>query len=162
MPLAIDEAAVRIRGIQKALAITHIVEFDDEDVPVQVPFVLAVKRAHPYFMAASKVPTEFPCFINKWEASEITYRSALAMGNFTDHMQMLIKDADTDRAAAIASAFFTKIVEGFAANIKLGGWGPATVLGLRGSATLAICEYGFPGLDLFLDIHLNTVLTMSP
>lgn len=166
MPLAIDEAAVRIRGIQKALAITHIVEFDEDGDPVQAAHELSIARAYPYFPKSAN-GLEFPCFINQWTAPEISYRSGVTIGNFTMHMQLLVNrvEADTDRSAASASAFFTKIVEAFAANVKLGGWGPATVLALRGNdPTLAVLEIGglaFVGLDLYLDIHLNTALTMG-
>lgn len=166
MPLAIDEAMIRIRGIQKGLSITHIVEFDDEDAPVQKPFVASIKRAYPYFPSSSRTISDTPCFINQWTAPLVSYRSAVAIGDFTAHMQLLVKDADTDRAALIASAFYPKLVDGFAAAVKLGAWGPATVLSLRGAdPTLTLLEFageGFVGLDLFLDIHLNTAMTMEP
>lgn len=166
MPLAIDEAAVRIRGIQKGLAITHIVEFDDEDAPVQKAFPLSIKRAYPYFPKSSMTITDTPCFINQWVAPEVSYRSGVVIGNFSMHMRLLVKDADTDRAATIASAFYTKIVEAFGANVKLGAWGPATVLALRGlDPTLTPFEFAgeiFIGLDLLLDLHLNTAMTMEP
>lgn len=167
MSLAIDEAAVRIRGIQKGLSISEVVEFNEAGNVVSKPLPVLIKRAYPYFPKAGVAIADLPCFINQWTSPEISYRSAVVLGNFTMHMQLLVNkvEAEADRSAAIASAFFPKIVEAFAANVKLGAWAPATVLALRGGdPTLTVLDFaglGFVGLDLFLDLHLNSAMEMT-
>lgn len=165
MTLAIDEAQARICHIQKTLAITEYTFVDDDANLVTVPHALEIKRAYPYFPDASTLPNIRPCFINQWSGPEVSYRSAVVLGNFSTRMVLLTEaGAQTARGAAIASAFFWQLVQAFAANVKLGGWGPATVLALRGGQPTLTADlpYTGVGLDMQLDYHLNAALTMAP
>lgn len=163
--LAIDEAVARIAEIQKGLSITTIYEVKN-DVRVATPFPKSIKRAYPYFPKASVAITDTPCFMNQWTAPEMIFGSALMSGEFRVHMLLYCHDADTDRAAAIASAFYPKILQAFSLDIKLGGWAPVTVRGIRGAdPTLATPDFagqGFVGLDLYLDLYLNKSALNEP
>lgn len=164
MSLAIDEAVVRIQQIQKALTITEIQEIVSGSIAV-TPLAVSIKRAYPYFPPSSKAITDTPCFINSWTAPEIKFQSVLMSGLFSVRSQLLVRDADTDRAAAIASAFWPKILTAFAANIKLNAWAPATVLAIRGrDPTLTVLEFAgqsYVGLDFDIDIYLNKAQVME-
>jgi hypothetical protein len=75
----------------------------------------------------------------------------------------LVYDADSDRAADIASAFMEKIVDAFDAHERLGGNTVAFRTKLRGSGggtrptlfTVTWAGNTFVGLDLFLDVELT-------
>lgn len=147
----------KINAIQENISITDPVTGN----------LLAVKRVFKYWpdgsMQLSKGDT--PAFFNTWTAPEVSYRSAVLIGTFTVDMRLVVYDADTDKAADRASAFYPQIVAAFEANIKLDGYGPATVLTLRGAEpTLAVFKYGdggFAGLDLFLDVNINRRATIG-
>jgi hypothetical protein len=162
--LAIDEASARVQQIQKDLSITTLYKIQDGEIVTETVDI-GIKRAYPYFPSQSMSLTDFPCFINQWTMPEVQFASVLMTGQFSAHMQLLVKDANSDRAAAIASAFLPKILQAFAENIKLNAWGPATVLSMRGGdPTLAVLSFGgndFIGLDLFLDIYLNKAKVME-
>lgn len=165
MPLAIDEAMMRIQQIQMSLAITQILEIQSGSIVV-TPFAVSVKKAYPYFPDSSEEITDTPCFINQWTAPSVNFNSVFLSGEFSVHMQLLCEDSDTSRAAAIASAFYPKLLSALATKIKLNEWGPATVRTLRGvDPTLASLEFGgkgYVGLDLNLDIYLNKAQVMEP
>lgn len=163
--LPIDEAVARIAEIQKSLSISTIYEVKN-DVRVATPFAKSIKRAFPYFPKSSIAVTDTPCFMNQWTAPQMTFGSAIMLGEFSVHMLLFCHDADTDRAAAIASAFYPKILQAFSTDIKLGGWSPATVRSIRGAdPTLATNDFAgqsFVGLDLYLDLYLNKSALNEP
>lgn len=158
----------RIAEVQKGLSITQYIDFDSENDVVRTNAqLIGVKRAYTYFPRSDSPPKEFPCFINQWEETETEYHSGgWISARSTAHMQLLmgLVAPETDRKAAIAIAFYPKILTAFAA-LKLGGWGPITVRGLRSGAIPAILNYGevgYVGLDLFLDIYLSKAQVLTP
>jgi hypothetical protein len=162
--LAIDEAMMRVQQIQKDLSIDTLYKIQDGEIATETVDI-SIKRAYPYFAGQNNTVTDFPCFINQWTAPTVEFASVLMTGEFSLHMQLLIKDANLDRSCMIASAFYPKVLQAFAENIKLNAWGPATVRRIRGAdPTNAVLSYGgldYGGLDLFLDIYLNKAKVME-
>lgn len=164
--LAIDEAMVRLQQIQAGLSVSEIHVIQDGAIVTEAVDI-PVRRAYAYFPARTQKITETPCFINQWTAPFSELRSVLITGEFQVRMQLLVRQAgsETDRAAAVASAFFPKLLQALAQNVKLNAWGPATVRRLRGAdPTLTSLEFAgesFVGLDLFLDIYLNAAQVME-
>lgn len=149
------DVASRINSIQVDLAISS-------------PETVTIKRVYPYFPKSSEaIPTaDTPCFINTWTMPGVNFGPALQLGSFTWHMNLLIDHPDTNRAAAIATAFLPQIVTAFGANLKLGGSGPVWVKTLRGAdPTLARLEFGgkpYIGLDLYLDLGISSAQVLEP
>lgn len=149
------DALAKVYAVQAAIAITS-------------PVAVGIKKVWPYRPPASKVITDTPCFTNNWTAAEASYvPGGWVRGNFDVNMQLLVHDADSDKAAAIASAFYPKVIEAFGANLKL-GLGDWTVLSIEGNnptLTAFVDEDGggrtFIGLDLVLHLHGKKTVTLA-
>lgn len=130
------------------------------DISITSPIATSIKKVWPYRPPASKVITDTPCFTNNWTSGQITYvPGGWVRGPIDINMQLLVYDADSDRAAAIASAFYPKVIEAFGAHLKF-GLGDWAVMGLEGNTptlTAFAEEDGggrtFIGLDLVLHLH---------
>jgi hypothetical protein len=143
----------RVRTIQAGLEITS-------------PIATKIKRAYLTSPPSSKLVGDTPCFVNEWTMREVSFKSGLVLGDLEVHMQLLVYDADTDRAAAIATAFYPQIVTAFATNMKLGEGVPYWVKRLRSEdrtlSAMEIGSKGFVGLDLFLDVGISRGQVMEP
>ncbi len=160
MSLPLDEAMARIAEVASTLSISEIFYNDPDGTRQTRDYPLAIKRTYTYWPDANRMVNDLPCWINQWESTEASYRSGgWAFGTQTAHLQLFVAEISADAAlkSAAAIAFYPKFLQAFAA-VKLGGWGPITVLAHRSNAIPALLEYAgkaFVGLDLFLDVHLK-------
>lgn len=134
-----------ITAVQAAMAITS-------------PVTMSVKKAWPYMPPQSVLAgVAMPAWINEWTL--VRERRAISMREqlYSVRMQLLVFDADQDRAADIATAFMVVAVDAFDAAVTLGG--TATQQTLRGaSPTLGRVEIGgavYSAIDLFLDVEMK-------
>lgn len=147
----IRDVITAVAGYQSAIAITS-------------PLALTVAKVWPYFPPQSVAIADSPAFINEWIFDhEDRITNGVRSQYYTDHMQLLVYDADSNVAADIATAFMEKIVDAFDAHERLGGNTVAFRTKLRGSGggtrptlfTVTWAGFTFVGLDLFLDVELT-------
>lgn len=135
---------------------------DADDLPLSItsPIATSIKKVWPFFPPARQVITDTPCFVNTWAVRDVEFMSALRRTAYSVHARLVVYDADSDRAAAIASAFQEPILERFSANVKLSGLSnwmlntlrfeseqPVVFEDLSAAAGRAVL-----GLDFFIDI----------
>lgn len=168
MGLPLDEAMSRIAEVASTLSISQVHYNDGRTGERRTrDYPLEIKRTYTYFPDMKAMLNSLPCWVNQWEATEAGYRSGgWAFGTQTAHMRLFVAEESADRElkSAAAIAFYPKFLEAFAA-VKLGGWGPITVLAHRSNAIPALMEYAgkaFVGLDLFLDVHLKGSMEITP
>jgi len=102
----IRAALAAIVSIQEALTITD-------------PLAVTVKKAWKYFPPEDMGAVETPFWMNAFTAHPTDVRFGYAERNFTVHMMMLVKDADEERAADIATAFYESLEDAHIANRSL-------------------------------------------
>lgn len=136
----IRSALDRIVAIQQSLSITS-------------PVALSIKRAYKY-VPPQEAALDLPCWQNSWTMVSETRGFGSREQLYTVNMQLLVADADQDRAADIATAFHVALVDALDNDRTLGG--TVTRQDLRGgNPTLVVFERSgnvYLGLNLFLDL----------
>ena len=128
---------------------------------ISAPVAASIAKVWFAIPPQSAALSDFPCFMNTWGVveSKPVASNTILYQDYWVRMQLLVKDADADRAAAIATAFMPQIVSGFAAHWQLAGavrnisWRGST-----GTATLLPLDFAgfhYIGLDLTLDLHME-------
>lgn len=139
----------RIIAIQRSLSITS-------------PIAATIKRAYKYF-PPQEAPLETPCFQNAWTLVSEERGGGVRRQRYTVRMQLLVDDADQERAADIATAFHVALVDAFDADVTLAQ--TCSHQSLRGgSPTLVVFERAgrfYVGLDLYLDIEMDEAKAFS-
>lgn len=125
---------------------------------IAAPVVVQTKRVYTYSPGRQAALSDCPAWMHSYtltrrEIGPTKYQF------FTIHSQLFIDDADTDRGAAIATAFLDAYITvlSLAANSSWAGT-IAHLVGIRGGdPTVALLEWAgrsYPGLDLYLDLKL--------
>jgi hypothetical protein len=135
-----------------------------ESLSITDPVKAQIKRAYPYVPDFGVGAPATPMMMNEWSFDrEDRTNQGLRQQYYTVHMQLLVYDAKTDRAADIATAFMEPIVDAFDAADVLHGAAFWTKLRGRAGAGGSVPTL-FPvtwagkkhmGLDLFLDLTLT-------
>jgi hypothetical protein len=156
----IGAALDQIYKLQAAMEVSH----------PHKPGKVKVKKVFHHWPKASIVINDFPSWSNNWTAPSLEFQSALLTSEFTVNMRFYAGiDPDVDDAADIAAAFYSVIVDTFAANVKLGlsEWSIRHLRG--GEPTLGIMEPEMAakgafiiGLDLFLDLYCVNGIVIQP
>jgi len=146
----IGSALDRIIAIQGGLSITS-------------PITESIKVAYKYSPAANVGLPDAPAFFNEWTLEREERHVSMRIQYYTVHMQLLVRDADLNRAADIATAFHVALVDAFDADVQMNN--TVTQSSLRGgSPTLAGFvrnNINYIGLDLFLDLELKEAKSFS-
>lgn len=139
-------AMLKVRSIQESITVAN---------PSQSGNDIKVLKAWLTRPPQKVVLTDFPCFINSWTFNGETRQSILREQSYSVHMQLLINDADWDRAALIATAFMPAIVKAFDTNVTLDTTVVRTTL-RGGNPTLGAVtlDKTYIGLDLYLDLSM--------
>lgn len=145
----IRSALSRLTAIQQGLSIT-------------TPITASIKKAWTYFPPENAV-VDTPCFLNSWTLVEEARNPSHRIQRYTVRMQLLVHDADMERAADIATSFHVQLVDALDADVNLAG--TVSYQTLRGgNPTLAILERGgriYVGLDLYLDLVMSEPRTFQ-
>jgi hypothetical protein len=147
MPMDIRSALDRIVVVQKSLVITQ-------------PIPAKILRAYKTIPSQATLAPDAPCFINSVIAF---HEERLPSGGRTQHytvrMQLLVEDADDDRAADIALAFHGALVNAFDTDVNQGLNGACTVQTLRSaSVLLGVIDRGnrkYIGTDVLMEIVMS-------
>lgn len=146
-------------NIRDVIAAVNVIQ---AAITISSPSSIAVAKVWPYFPPQSVAVSESPAFFNEWIfVREDRTTNGMRQQYYTDHMQLFVYDADSDRAADIATAFMAAIVDAFDAEETLNGTAFRTKLrGSGGGNRPAIFpvkwdNFTFIGLDLYLDIELT-------
>ncbi len=146
----IRSALDRIVVVQGGLAITD-------------PITASVQKAWKYVPSRRATLADTPAFTNSWRLVSTESGNSLFRRQYTVNMQLFVNDADTDRAADIASSFEQALHVAFNADKRLENTVTRqTIYG--GDPTLALLEYAkktYVGLDLFMDIWMNDDVTFA-
>jgi hypothetical protein len=154
----IYEVIKEIVKVQERLAIVE---------PVQTRIV----KAYPFFPSqATTAAIATPCVMNEWTLTRIERDISLKTEFYTIHSQVLVRDADLDRAAWIATAFMPVYAAAFDQRAEDGAGGVSlnglvvnqTVRG--GNPTLGRVERTegvYMSLDLFMDVTIQSGVAFS-
>lgn len=133
----------------------HLV-FLQSGLSIASPVAAAVKRAYRLAPNRADALTDLPCWLNAWTLARTDRTFDGLTQYYTVRMQLFVDDADSDRGAAIATAFHDAFVAAWNADTGLGGTVDNSVL-RGGTPTICLLDWGgrsYPGLDLMLDVEL--------
>lgn len=146
----IRAALTNLVALQAGLAITD-------------PVAASIKKAWNYMIPQGGIAPDTPCWMNTWRMERMERGSAVRRQFYTINMQLLVRDADQERAADIATAFHVALVTALDGNLTLGG--TVKVHTLRGGDptlfTMDRAGLSFIGLDEYLDVELWDAATFG-
>ena len=98
--------------------------------------------------------TETPCWRNTWTLNELQYEMSAVRERYTVTAELVVKDADLEQAADIATAFYEAFIVEMGKDQTLGG--EVLEHDIRGDTpTLhSFDEAGLIGVTLFIDLDL--------
>lgn len=140
---------MNIRG-----ALTELVKLQ-EGLAIEEPIEAQIVKAYPVPPPPSHA-LSFPCFINTARLQPTVFASQLMQRTYVVQMQMLVKDADVDRACDIALAFEEELIRALAEDdgVTLNN-AVTNIETIEGE--LGLLEWngaGYPGLDYFITLHM--------
>jgi hypothetical protein len=143
MSLSIAAAVDRLVGIERNLEIID-------------PATIKVARAYTGPPPSRRTLNDVPCFINTWRfIRELRGNGARSL-YYEIHPQLVVRDADTDQAHAIAAGFLEAFLFALDADVDLGG--SVSNQHLRGGdptvVTYTFAGKRYIGLDLFIDVEM--------
>jgi len=134
------------------------------DLAIEEPTSMRIAKAYKYVPPMRVAAPSTPCFMNTWTMVGETRRSVVREQMYIVHMQLLVADADQDRAADIASAFHEQLVNAFDKDVTL--LATCTRQALRGAdPTLVLLERAgraYIGLNLYLDVWFTETQEFEP
>ena len=147
-------------GIRAALDRLVVVE---SALAITAPVKANVKKAYKTYPKKGTALSA-PCMMNGWTLRQHDRFVALREQRLTISIQLFADDADTDRAADIAAAFYEVLVDALDDDVTLNGNVTDSVL-RGGDPTLAGLEWDgrvYVGLQLFLDVTISEARAFGP
>jgi len=127
------------------------------------PIVASPHRAWKYMPAQEAVLPDGITWANVWTLTDISYQPSNQVEHYDVNVKLYIKDADVERAADIATAFYQAFLNALGQSLTLGGTVKSHEMH-GGDPTLAGLSRGgmsYMGLDLHLLLTLETPTTFA-
>ena len=127
-----------------------------KELAITAPITMDLEAAYKYVPPAKVQIPANPFFQNSWTLVSEDRNVSQRVQQYMVQMQLLVKDADMDRAADIATAFHVQAVDKFDAKVDLNGTCSSQTL-RGGNPTLVVItrsNLSYVGLDLFLDVRM--------
>jgi len=143
-------------------ALTQLIAVQD-GLSITDPIVASIEKAWTYMIPQNSIAPDTPCWMNTWRMDREERGSSVRRQFYTINMQLLVRDADQERAADIATAFHVALVTALDGNLTLSGSVKTQTL-RGGDPTLFVVDRGglaFIGLDEFLDLELWDAATFA-
>lgn len=123
---------------------------------------IGINTVYKYGVPAEIETPDIPCWFNSWTLTNVMRLPSLLETIYDIRMQLLVYDADQNRAAEIAAAFMDEFLEAFNADITLGGViAHHDIVGSSPTAIQVDLDKKYMGIDLVMTVFFKESITFG-